>query len=126
MHTVIGPRRKITVVWSLRLFTRRRNALTHERLSRPKVQAGVRGISPPRLRTPTTPTTPARRRRAGSPIAANQLRCMRAVQFTRFGVPEVTDVVDLPDPVPGDGEQLFDISSSGVEPADAHHRLSRH
>jgi hypothetical protein len=34
------------------------------------------------------------------------------------------DVVDLPDPVPGDGEQLFDTSSSGVNSADAHHHLS--
>ena len=34
------------------------------------------------------------------------------------------DVVDLPDPVPGDGEQLFDTSSSGVSFADSHHRLS--
>jgi NADPH:quinone reductase-like Zn-dependent oxidoreductase len=46
---------------------------------------------------------------------------MRAVQITRFGGPEVMDVVDLPDPVPGDGEQLFDISSSGVNFADTHH-----
>jgi NADPH2:quinone reductase len=45
---------------------------------------------------------------------------MRAVQITRFGGPEVMDVVDLPDPVPGDGEQLFDISSSGVNFADTH------
>ena len=49
---------------------------------------------------------------------------MRAVQITRFGGPEVMDVVDLPDPVPGDGEQLFDISSSGVNLADTHHRAS--
>ncbi|WP_246080724.1 hypothetical protein [Modestobacter altitudinis] len=49
---------------------------------------------------------------------------MRAVQITRFGGPEVMDVVDLPDPTPGDGEQLFHISSSGVDPADTHHRLS--
>jgi hypothetical protein len=35
---------------------------------------------------------------------------MRAVQITRFGGPEVLDVVDLPAPVPGDGEQLFDVS----------------
>ena len=34
--------------------------------------------------------------------------------------PEVMYVVDLPDPVPGDGEQLFDISSSGVNFADRH------
>jgi NADPH:quinone reductase len=45
---------------------------------------------------------------------------MRAVQITRFGGPEVMDVVDLPDPVPGDGEQLFDVSSSGVNFADTH------
>jgi len=50
---------------------------------------------------------------------------MRAVQITRFGGPEVMDVVDLPDPVPGDGEQLFDISSSGVDFADTHQTLSR-
>jgi NADPH:quinone reductase-like Zn-dependent oxidoreductase len=49
---------------------------------------------------------------------------MRAVQITRFGGPEVMDVVDLPDPVPGDGEQLFDVSSSGVNFADTHHALS--
>jgi len=34
------------------------------------------------------------------------------------------DVVDLPDPVPGDGEVLYDVSSSGVNFADTHHRLS--
>jgi NADPH2:quinone reductase len=45
---------------------------------------------------------------------------MRAVQITRFGGPEVLDVVDLPDPTPGDGEQLFDVSSSGVNFADTH------
>ncbi|MCZ2839634.1 Zn-dependent oxidoreductase [Modestobacter sp. VKM Ac-2985] len=49
---------------------------------------------------------------------------MRSVQITRFGGPEVMDVVDLPDPVPGDGETLFDISSAGVNFADTHHALS--
>jgi NADPH2:quinone reductase len=29
---------------------------------------------------------------------------MRAVQITRFGGPEVLDVVDLPDPTPGEGQ----------------------
>jgi hypothetical protein len=56
--------------------------------------------------------------------ARPSLTCMRAVQITRFGGPEVLDVVDLPDPTPGKGEQLFDISSSGVNFADTHHRLS--
>ncbi|MBB3085659.1 quinone oxidoreductase family protein [Geodermatophilus sabuli] len=45
---------------------------------------------------------------------------MRAVQITRFGGPEVLDVVDLPDPVPGEGQQLFDVSSAGVNFADTH------
>ena len=49
---------------------------------------------------------------------------MRAVQITRFGGPEVMDVVDLPDPVAGDGETLSDIASSGVNFPDAHNRLS--
>src|SRR3954469_4620337 len=39
---------------------------------------------------------------------------MGAVQITRFGGPGVMDVVDLPDPTPGDGEQLFDVSAAGV------------
>jgi NADPH:quinone reductase len=49
---------------------------------------------------------------------------MRAVQITRFGGPEVLDVVDLPDPVPSDGQQLFDVSTAGVNYADTHHPLS--
>jgi NADPH:quinone reductase-like Zn-dependent oxidoreductase len=49
---------------------------------------------------------------------------MRAVQITRFGGPEVMDIVDLPDPTPGEGEQLFDISACGVNFADTHHRVS--
>ena len=40
MHTVIGLRWKLTV-WSLRLFTRRRNAMTYERLSRPKARVAA-------------------------------------------------------------------------------------
>jgi NADPH2:quinone reductase len=51
---------------------------------------------------------------------------MRAVQITRFGGPEVMDVVDLPDPVPGDGEQLYEVTSSGVNYADTHHPRSAH
>src|SRR3954453_23261710 len=45
---------------------------------------------------------------------------MRAVQITRFGGPEVMDVVELPDPVPGPGQQLYEVSSSGVNFADTH------
>jgi NADPH:quinone reductase-like Zn-dependent oxidoreductase len=49
---------------------------------------------------------------------------MRAVLITRFGGPEVLDVVDLPAPVPGDGQQLYEVIGAGVNPADTHHRLS--
>ena len=45
---------------------------------------------------------------------------MRAVQITRFGGPEVLDVVDLPDPVPADGQQLYEVSAAGVNFADTH------
>jgi hypothetical protein len=45
---------------------------------------------------------------------------MRAVQITRFGGPEVLDVVDLPDPVPGDGQHLYEVSAAGVNCADTH------
>ncbi|MGY1826530.1 quinone oxidoreductase family protein [Blastococcus sp. SYSU DS0541] len=45
---------------------------------------------------------------------------MRAVQITRFGGPEVMDIVDLPDPVPGPGQQLYEVSSAGVNFADTH------
>jgi hypothetical protein len=36
------------------------------------------------------------------------------VQITRFGGPEVLDVVDLPDPVPGAGEQLYEVGAAGI------------
>jgi NADPH:quinone reductase-like Zn-dependent oxidoreductase len=49
---------------------------------------------------------------------------MRAVQITRFGGPEVLEIVDLPDPVPGDGEEQFEVSAAGINYADTHHRLS--
>jgi NADPH:quinone reductase-like Zn-dependent oxidoreductase len=49
---------------------------------------------------------------------------MRAVQITGFGGPEVLDVVDLPDPVPGPNQQLYEVQTAGVNFADTHHRPS--
>jgi NADPH:quinone reductase-like Zn-dependent oxidoreductase len=43
---------------------------------------------------------------------------MRAVQVTRFGSPEILEVVDVLEPVPGDGQQLYDVSTAGVNYAD--------
>ncbi|SDG28013.1 quinone oxidoreductase family protein [Klenkia brasiliensis] len=45
---------------------------------------------------------------------------MRAVQITRFGGPEVLDVVDLPDPVPADGQRRYRVRAAGVNYADTH------
>jgi NADPH:quinone reductase-like Zn-dependent oxidoreductase len=49
---------------------------------------------------------------------------MRAVQIIRSGGPEVLDVVDLPDPTPGEGKQLYEVSAAGINFGDTHHCLS--
>ncbi|MGW3243346.1 quinone oxidoreductase family protein [Streptomyces sp. NPDC001070] len=45
---------------------------------------------------------------------------MRAIQITDFGGPEVLRHVELPDPVPGPGQLLVEVSSAGVNYADTH------
>ena len=45
---------------------------------------------------------------------------MRAVQITRFGGPEVLDVVDVPEPEAGPGQKLYDVSTAGINFADTH------
>lgn len=45
---------------------------------------------------------------------------MRAVQITRFGGPEVLTVVDVPQPEARDGQQLYDVSTAGINYADTH------
>jgi NADPH:quinone reductase-like Zn-dependent oxidoreductase len=49
---------------------------------------------------------------------------MRAVQITRFGGPGVLEIVDVPEPTPGDGQQLYDVSTAGINYADTHHPVS--
>jgi NADPH:quinone reductase-like Zn-dependent oxidoreductase len=43
---------------------------------------------------------------------------MRAIQFDRFGGPEVLSLVELPDPEPGPGELLIDVRAASVIPGD--------
>lgn len=43
---------------------------------------------------------------------------MRAVQATRFGGPDVLEEVELPDPVPGEGQALLDVEAAGINFAD--------
>ena len=46
------------------------------------------------------------------------------MQITRFGGPEVLDVVDVPEPEPAPGQELYDVSTAGIHFADTHHRPS--
>jgi hypothetical protein len=66
----------------------------------------------------------AGRPRTAASAPSPSVPCMRAVQITRFGGPEVLDIVDLPEPTPGPGQKLYDVSTAGVNYADTHHRLS--
>jgi len=47
---------------------------------------------------------------------------MRAVVIEQFGGPEVLQVAEVEDPVPGEGEVLIDVSRAGVNFADTHTR----
>ena len=45
---------------------------------------------------------------------------MRAIQITEFGGPEVLTLVELPDPVSGDGQVLVEVDTAGINYADTH------
>ena len=45
---------------------------------------------------------------------------MRAIQVTRFGGPEVLELVELPDPVPAGDLQVVEVETAGVNYADTH------
>lgn len=45
---------------------------------------------------------------------------MRAIQVSEFGGPEVMRLVELPDPVAGDGQVLIEVQRAGVNNADTH------
>jgi NADPH:quinone reductase len=45
---------------------------------------------------------------------------MRAIQIEEFGGPEKLRLVDLPEPVPGNGEVLVEVARAGINFADTH------
>jgi len=45
---------------------------------------------------------------------------MKAIQITKFGGPDVMELVDLPDPVASDSEELIDVTCIGINYADTH------
>src|SRR3954462_5969657 len=54
-------------------------------------------------------------------MARHDVVCgMRAIQITEFGGPEVLVERDLPDPEPGDGTMVLDVSAAGINYADTH------
>ncbi len=49
---------------------------------------------------------------------------MRAIQQREFGGPEVLELVDLPEPEPGEGEVLIRVARAGLNFADTHQRTN--
>ncbi len=45
---------------------------------------------------------------------------MKAIQINKFGGPEVLQLVDLPDPIPNESEELIDVTCIGINYADTH------
>ena len=43
---------------------------------------------------------------------------VKAVRFSRFGGPEVLEIVDLPDPHPGPGQVRIAVRAAGINPSD--------
>ena len=48
---------------------------------------------------------------------------VRAVVITAPGGPEVLNLEEVPDPVPGEGEVVVEVAAAGVNPADVLQRL---
>jgi NADPH:quinone reductase len=53
-------------------------------------------------------------------------RPMRAIQIQEFGGPEVLQLVDLPVPVPSDGQVLIRVTTAGLNFSDTHTRHNRY
>ena len=45
---------------------------------------------------------------------------MKAIQINEFGGPEVMKLVEIPDPIPTDGEVILDVTAIGINYADTH------
>ena len=45
---------------------------------------------------------------------------MKAIKVSKFGGPDAMELVDVPEPVPGLGEELINVTSIGVNYADTH------
>src|SRR3984885_12662752 len=66
---------------------------------------------------PYTPNTRVRSPNQGRPAA------MKAIQYERFGGPDVLEYLDLPNPTPGSGQLLIETAAIGVNFPDIRERL---
>jgi NADPH:quinone reductase len=51
---------------------------------------------------------------------------MKAIVVRRFGAPEVMQIEELPDPVPGEGQVLVKLEAAGVNPVDCYIRSGQY
>src|SRR5271155_3863746 len=51
-------------------------------------------------------------------VASTARNMMKAAQFSRFGGPEVLEIVDLPDPHPGPGQVRIVVHAAGISATD--------
>src|SRR5689334_24251581 len=77
--------------------------------------------------SPSSASSVLRTRSSCSTAAASQQRCtktssVKAIWFERLGGPDVLEVRDVPEPVPGDGEVLVDVEAVGVNYRDVYER----
>ena len=80
-----------------------------------------------RTKRPEVLGRPRRREHVvGGPQGAERpgptLAASRAVQITRFGGPEVLDIVTSRSRRAGPGQKLYDVSTAGINYADTHHQ----
>jgi hypothetical protein len=54
----------------------------------------------------------------GAQLAPEARNTMKAAQFSRFGGPEVLEIVDLPDPHPGPGQIRIVVHAAGISATD--------
>lgn len=61
---------------------------------------------------------PARGTMGEEPVPARHggVQLTQAVRFSRYGGPDVLEIVEIDDPVPGIGEVVIDVMATGLNP----------
>ena len=112
-ETADGFLSRVIAAWQITSRTRaaglyRAGRVAGRRDQRADGAAGVRARCPGQLRVVAV----------ADPIITGIVAGMRAVQFSRFGGPEVLEIVDLPDPHAGPGEVRIRVRAAGINASD--------